>query len=153
MKTLRILIFVTTTLLIYSCAKEEVKQDYRDRFCGTWTGTFSYDVPDIPGYSGTKSQSANIMKGMNENELLIESFGLSYYTIARLDKMTFTYSPFDVCSNQCGVTEGIQYAGKGTLSGNQINENGTMSVYINGTEFKGTWAEQLYKQGSNQQYN
>jgi hypothetical protein len=137
-------LLVVIILIAASCQKDKVT-DSRDRFVGTWEGTFTYSVPVLPGWSGTRANHAYFTKGPESDELLVKNFGISYYAIVRLNYNQYTYSSFEIGSSTCYTTELLQYSGSGSLSGNQITETGKMVVSVNGQESSGTWETRMIR--------
>src|SRR5512135_1525522 len=97
-------------LFMVSCVKES-STDFRDKYLGNYKGTYTWSVPELPGYNSSRTITATVVKGSDACQLLINNVGVKYYAIAYLDNNKYVYSTFEIATNTSGVTTAVRYTG------------------------------------------
>lgn len=142
-KYLTLSVILTFILIVgSSCKKESAPVDARDKFVGTWKGTFTLK---IPGLSIDQSESATqvISKSSStQNQILFDGS-----TKASVNGNGYTYIEWTETVTNPNVGSIIFiFNGTGSISGSVITESGTVKTTILGITYSGTWSSILNKQ-------
>jgi len=141
MKKLLLAVTLITAILLTGCSKDE--NDEREKFVGTYEATQTVSVPGLEMYENM-SGTQEIRLSSDASRIEIGSVGGPYHK-ARVSGNSYVYDKFSETENIDGVTITIEYTGSGVINGNVINETGTISVYLYGEKFDGTWSCTLAK--------
>lgn len=143
MKNSKLLIIVSLLIiLISSCTKEEV--DDRDKFVGTWKGTYNMTVSALD-INTSESSTQIVTKGtVNPNQIIFSENGQT--TTANVNGNAYNYDEYTETENIEGETVSIKITGNGSINGNVLTESGTIKVYLMGQVFTGSWSSSLNRQ-------
>lgn len=130
---------LSALLLVIGCEKEPV--DYRDKFSGKWRGTWSYETP----YYHQEGMYCyrHFVNGYTETEMNVNGNWRSQ--VVDIYGSTYSYQPFEVAGNTCGVMSIVTVSGSGTLTGDTLRESGQLMFTVNLTEYSGTWTAKMVK--------
>ena len=143
MKKVLLISALTILTILSSCKKDE--EDQRNKFVGTWAGSQTTVIPglgvnDVSDYVQIMSLSSD-----NANKIIITVGG--EIQKAEVKGSLYNYDNYSYTTDDgSGNTMTMEMIGSGTLSGNKINETGTLKLYYMGQEFPGTWTGKLTRQ-------
>lgn len=121
-----------------SCEKED--KDERDKFVGTWKGTFTTKIPEMD-YENTQAVEYEIEKVEGTEDKLIVGGQDAF-----VNGNTYTYEDFTETQNSDGTTMTMEVTGGGSLEGSVISESGTLTINAYGEQLNGSWSSTLNKQ-------
>jgi hypothetical protein len=144
MKKVLFISFLAIFTILSSCKKEE-DVDPRLAFVGSWAGTQTIAITSL-GLSDSFNFNQTISLSADDNKkILLTSDG--EILKATVSGSSYTYDKYSYTSDDgSGNTMTIEMQGTGTISGNKINETGTVKLYYLGGEYPGTWSSTLTKQ-------
>lgn len=127
-------------VVLTSCSKE-TPVDARDKFVGDFQGTFQYQ---FTGSASQSSTSTHVItkSSTNSNQIIIDGT-----QVANVNGNSYTYVQYTQIEQDPtygAVT--LTLNGVGTLNGANLNESGTLSMIVQGTQINGNWSSNLVKQ-------
>lgn len=135
------LFIVVLGFLFVSCSKDET--DDRDQFVGTWKGTQTLSIPSLY-YNETYSGTLIITKSSgDDSKILINSDG--EVMSATVSGKSYIYEEYSYTDYSGSSPITITQRGSGTINGNTITESGTLTFFIDGETYPGTWSTTLTK--------
>jgi len=142
MRKIKCLISISIVLaLLNSCGGADA-----EKFVGTWSGQQTMSVPDLE-MNQTDQTITNISKsGNNEQQIILTSQQDNSIFKATVDGDNLTYEKQSKTQTLEGETVTIEIEGSGVLNGNVIDESGTVTFYVKGQTFTGTWTGTMTKQ-------
>ena len=145
MKKISLLLSLAVASLIFvSCKKDDAPStpvDARDKFVGTWIGTYLTQIPSLSVADTTSDTTVIIKSTTNSNQILIDSLP------ANVNGSSYTYVQYSETFEDPTVgTVVYTLNGSGTLSGSNLVETGTLNFLVQGTSIPGTWSSNLIKQ-------
>ncbi|MDR2910050.1 MAG: hypothetical protein LBV47_01600 [Bacteroidales bacterium] len=119
-----------------SCKKDDTPADEREKFVGVWKGSSTMTIPSLE-MNETVSGTQTIKKSTSNSRAIIFDDNMS----AVVDGNSYIYDEYSETVSQDGVTMTMEMNGGGVISasGNTITESGTVTVYMLGQQFSGTW--------------
>jgi uncharacterized protein YdeI (BOF family) len=141
MKNSIIILFLLCLVGLVSCKKDTPVVDARDKFVGSYQGTFQFqysgDTPNSSTDTHTISKSTS-----NSNQIIIDGD-----IVANVNGNSYTYVQFtEIQQDPTYGAVSITLNGVGTLNGSNLTESGTFTTIIQGTALDGTWSSNLVKQ-------
>jgi hypothetical protein len=144
MKKLLFISILAIFTVLSSCKKDE-DVDARLAFVGTWAGTQTLAIPSLTLSETFDVNFAISVSSDDSEKILLTSDG--EILKATVNGSTYTYDKYTYTTDDgSGNTMTVEMQGTGTISGNKINETGTVRLYYMGAEFPGTWSSSLTKQ-------
>jgi hypothetical protein len=144
MKKLLFISILAIFAVLSSCKKDE-DVDARLAFVGTWAGTQTLAIPSLTLSETFDVNFAISVSSDDSKKILLTSDG--EILKATVSGSTYTYDKYTYTTDDgSGNTMTVEMQGTGTISGNKINETGTVRLYYMGAEFPGTWSSSLTKQ-------
>jgi len=145
MKNFKLLIgTLLLVVLMVSCKKDAT--DERDKFIGSYTGTFSLLGPALNS-SSSVVQTLTIAKGSaNISQITLTHAGSTVIPTAAVSGSTYKYDEYTVTSTANNITVTMKLNGTGSLSGTSLAETGTIVYTLAGVDYPGTWSSALIKQ-------
>ena len=144
MKKLLFISILAIFTILSSCKNDE-DVDARLAFVGTWAGTQTLAIPSLTLSETFDVNFAISLSSDDNKKILLTSDG--EILKATVSGSTYTYDKYTYTSDDgSGNTMTVEMQGTGTISGNKINETGTVRIYYMGAEFPGTWSSTLTKQ-------
>jgi hypothetical protein len=144
MKKLLFISILAIFTVLSSCKKDE-DVDARLAFVGTWAGTQTLAIPSLTLSETFDVNFAISVSSDDSKKILLTSDG--EILKATVSGSTYTYDKYTYTTDDgSGNTMTVEMQGTGTISGNKINETGTVRLYYMGAEFPGTWSSSLTKQ-------
>lgn len=141
--TLFTLLFFVIMVLSF-CEKEPA--DERDKFVGTWKGTFNVTIPDISvNVSDPVTYTISKDSG-NPKQIFFDEAGSILGMTATVNGNAYTYDEYTEITTIEGITYSLRFNGGGSINGNVITELGIFRIYVLGEEYPGTWSSTLNKQ-------
>ena len=141
MKKNLIFLLLVLGVTFSSCKKDTPVVDARDKFVGSYQGTFQFqysgDTPNSSTDTHTISKSTS-----NSNQIIIDGD-----IVANVNGNSYTYVQFtEIQQDPTYGAVSITLNGVGTLNGSNLTESGTFTTIIQGTALDGTWSSNLVKQ-------
>ena len=128
-----------------SCKKDDpvVPTDPRDKFVGTWSGTYSVVIPGLGINYSDIATVAYTKSSTNANQIIIDTD-----QTANVNGNSYTYNQFTETQNDPTLgTVVFIFNGVGSINGTtNITESGTVSTIIQGQTYNGTWSGNMVKQ-------
>lgn len=125
-----------TIIAFASCTKDD-EADPRDKFTGTYQASQTLSIPSLDIYD-VHNYTQIIRKASDENYIEVGSEGGEYMK-AKVSGSGYVYDKHTSTENYQGETMTFVYNGSGTIEGDIIKENGTVTIYAFGETFNGTW--------------
>ena len=135
-------ILLLVGVVLTSCSKDTpAVTDARDKFVGDFQGTFQYQFTGSPSQSSTNTHTIT-KSSTNSNQIIIDGT-----QVANVNGNSYTYVQFtEVQQDPTYGAVTITFNGVGTLNGSNLNESGTISMIVQGTQLDGSWSSNMVKQ-------
>jgi hypothetical protein len=139
---LQTLIFAA--LFFVSCKKDDAPTtpvDARDKFVGTWIGTYRTQFPALSIDETTNDTTTIIKSTTNASQILVDDL------VANVNGNSYTYVQYTETFEDPTIgTVVYTMNGNGTLTGSNLVQSGTLSLVAQGTTYPGSWSSNLVKQ-------
>jgi hypothetical protein len=128
--------------MVASCSKDD-EEDPRDQFVGTYSATQIITISSLDYYE-VFTGTVVITKSQTPGKIVITDETVS---TAMVSGRNYEYDKYSETSSYENSTITVELTGNGTLytNTNEIEESGSITYYMVGQTFSGTWTRALTK--------